>query len=150
MCANAGVKWNAKEEVRKPEKVIDDLVVVKIHRGDAQVGANSSSQVKLRTTQARFKHMDQYMQSQFTYLNQYQHNMVQYMKSSNLMWTQMFTNCARVLHVNTWPAVPLFQPPPPPQPVPPPSLPPTDSKANIQAQQEEEAAIATDDPMGEF
>ena len=69
LCANAGVKWNAKEEVRKPKGVIDDSVVVKIHGGDAPVGANSSSQVKPRATQARLDHMEQYMQSQFTYLN---------------------------------------------------------------------------------
>ena len=64
----------------------------------------------------------------------------------------MFIDCARALHVDTstWPAVPLFQPPPPPQPVPPPYLPPTDSEANIQAQQEEEVALATDDLMGDF
>ena len=95
------------------------------------------------------------MQSQFTYLNQYQHSMVQYMQSSNLMWTHMFTDCAQALQVDTstWPTVPLFQPlpPPPPQPVPPPPLaPPTDSEANIQAQQEEEAALVVDDPMGDL
>ena len=87
LCANVGVKWNAKEEVRNLKGVIDDSIVVKIQRGDAPVGASSSSQVKLGTTQARLEHMEQYMQSQFTYLNQYQHNMVQYMQSSNLMWT---------------------------------------------------------------
>ena len=122
LCANVGVKWNAKEEVRKPKGVIDDSVVVKIHGEDALVGANSSSQARLGTIQARLEHMDQYMQSQFTYLNQYQHSLIQYVQSSNLMWTQMFIDCVRVLHVDTstWPTIPLFQPPPPPQPIPPP------------------------------
>ena len=74
------------------------------------------------------------------------------MQSSNLMWTHMFMDCARALHVdtNTWPAIPLFQPPPPPQPVPAPPPPSGDSKANIQAQQEEEATLAANDPMGDF
>ena len=65
----------------------------------------------------------------------------------------MFTDCARVLQVDTstWPSVPLFQPPPPPQPVPPPPpAPPENSEANIQAQQEEEAALTADDPMGDL
>ena len=75
------------------------------------------------------------------------------MQSSNLMWTQLFTDCAQALQVNTstWPTVPLFQPPPPPQPVPPP--PPAllaEPDANIQAQQEEEATLATDDPIGDL
>ena len=48
-----------------------DSVVVKIQGGDAPIEASSSSQVKPETTQARFEHMEQYMQSQFTYLNQY-------------------------------------------------------------------------------
>ena len=78
LCANVEVKWNAKEELRKPKGVIDDSVMVKIQGRDAPVRA-SSSQVKLGTTQARLEHIEQYMQSQFTYLNQYQHNMVQYM-----------------------------------------------------------------------
>ena len=150
LCANARVKWNAKEEVRKLKGVIDDSVVVKIQGGDALVGASSSSQVKPGTTQARLELMEQYMQSQFTYLNQYQHSVVQYMQSSNLMWTHMFTDCAQALQVDTstWPVVPLFQLPPPPQPVPPPPL--VDFEENIQAQQEEEAALAADDPMGDL
>ena len=79
--------------------------------------------------------------------------MVQYMQSSNLMWTHMFTECAQALQMDTstWPVVPLFQPPPPPQPVPPPPpTPPTEPGANIQAQQEEEAAFTADDPMGDL
>ena len=76
LCANVGVKWNVKEEVRKPKEVIDDSIVVKIQGGDALVGASNSSQVKPGTTQARLEHMEQYIQSQFTYLNQYQHSMV--------------------------------------------------------------------------
>ena len=87
------------------------------------------------------------MQSQFTYINQYQHSMVQYMQSSNQAWSHMFHDCAHALNVDTsgWPAMPMFQPPPPPQPVPPPPPPPVDP--NIQAQQEEEAALEADDPM---
>ena len=78
--------------------------------------------------------------------------MIQYMQSSNLIWTHMFTDCVRALHVDThtWPAIPLFQPPPPPQPVPPPPPPTADDDANIRAQQEEEAALAVDDPLGDF
>ena len=30
LCANVGVKWNAKEKLQKPKGVIDDSVVVKI------------------------------------------------------------------------------------------------------------------------
>ena len=140
--ANARVIWNAKKEVRKPKGVIDDSVVVKIHGGNALVGASSSSQVKPRTTQAKLEHMEQYMQSQFTYLNQYQHSMVQYMQSSNLIWTQMFTNCARALHVDTstWPTIPFFQPPP--QPVPPP--PPHPPAEGTFAQQDPDIAMDTE------
>ena len=58
LCANAGVKWNVKEEVRKSKGVIDDLVVVKIQGGDASVDTNSSSQVRLGTNQARLEHME--------------------------------------------------------------------------------------------
>ena len=62
----------------------------------------------------------------------------------------MFHNCAQALHVDTngWPTMPLFQPPAPPQPVPPPPLPPVDP--NLQAQQEEEEALAADDPLGDL
>ena len=49
LCGNVGVKWNAKEEVRKPKGVIDDSVVVKIHGEDA-VGIGSSSQACPGTT----------------------------------------------------------------------------------------------------
>ena len=79
--------------------------------------------------------------------------MVQYMQSSNLLWTHMFTDCAQALQVDTstWPAIPLFQPPPPPQLVPPPPPPPlADSEAYIQAQQEEEVALVVDDLMGDL
>ena len=58
----------------------------------------------------------------------------------------MFNDCAQALNVDTsgWPTVPMFQPPPPPPP------PPVEVDANIQAQQEEEATLATDDPMGDL
>ena len=87
------------------------------------------------------------MQSQFTYLNQYQHSMVQYMQTSNQAWSHMFHDCADALNVDTsgWLVMPMFQPPPPPYPVPPPPPPPVDP--NIQAQQEEKAALEADDPM---
>ena len=64
------------------------------------------------------------------------------MQSSNQSWSHMFHDCAQALNVDTseWPAMPMFQPPPPPVEV----------DANIQAQQEEEAALATDDPMGDL
>ena len=64
----------------------------------------------------------------------------------------MFYDCAQALHVDAsgWPAMPQFQPPAPPQPVPPPPLPPVDIDANLQAQQEEEEALAADDPMGDL
>ena len=96
--------------------------------------------------------MEQYLQSQFTYRNQYQHSMVQYMQNSNQAWSHMFHDYAQALHVDTsgWPAMPQFQPPLPPQPVPLPPSPLVDNDANIQAQQEDEAALAADDPMGDL
>ena len=71
------------------------------------------------------------------------------MQSSNQAWSHMFHDFAQALNVDTsgWPAMPMFQPPLPPHPVPPP---PVDVEANIQAQQEEEAAFAADDPMGDL
>ena len=74
------------------------------------------------------------------------------MQISNQAWSHMFHDCAQALHIDTngWPAMPQFQPPPPPQPIPPPLPPPTDYDANIQAQQEEKAALAADDPMGDL
>ena len=64
------------------------------------------------------------------------------MQSSNQAWSHMFHDYAQALNVDTsgWPAMPMFQPPPPPVEV----------DANIQAQQEEEAALAADDPMGDL
>ena len=61
----------------------------------------------------------------------------------------MFHDCAQALHVDTsgWPTMPLFHPPAPPQPVPPPP-PPVDP--NLQAQQEEEEALAADNPLGDL
>ena len=81
-------------------------------------------------------------------MNQYQHSIVQCMQNSNQVWSYMFHDCAQALHVDTsgWPTMPLFQPPPSPHPVPPP---PTDVEANIQGQQEEEATLTADDPMGD-
>ena len=72
------------------------------------------------------------------------------MQMSNQAWTHMFHDCAQALHVDAsgWPTMPQFQPFPPPHPVPPP--PSTASQANIQAQQEEEAALVADDPMGDL
>ena len=74
------------------------------------------------------------------------------MQSSNQAWSHMFNDYAQALNVNTsgWSAVPMFQPPPPPHPVPPPPPPPVEIDANIQAQQEKKAALATDDPMGDL
>ena len=77
--------------------------------------------------------------------------MVQYMQNSNQAWSHMFHDYVQALHVDTsgWLAMPLFQPPPSPQLVPPPPPPPfVDTNANIQAQREEEEAVAADDPMG--
>ena len=81
LCRNARVKWNKKEEVRAPKRVIDDAVVVKIQSDNAEVEPRpaGSSQSRPGTVHDRINHMEQYMQSQFTYLNQYQHSMVQYM-----------------------------------------------------------------------
>ena len=64
----------------------------------------------------------------------------------------LFRDCAQALQVYTsgWPAMPQFQPPPPPQPIPPPLPPPVTSQEDIQAQQEEEAALTADDPLADF
>ena len=149
LCKNAGVKFNQKEEVKPPKGLIDDSVVVKIQSDNVEGEARPAgpSQPKAGTVNERLQHMEQLMQSQFTYINQYQHSMVQYMQSSNQAWSHMFHDCAHALNVDTsgWPAMPMFQPPPPPNPVPPPPPPPVDP--NIQAQQEEEAALEADDPM---
>ena len=74
------------------------------------------------------------------------------MQSSNQAWSHMFHDCAQALNVDTreWLAMPMFQPPPPPHLVPPPPPPPVEVNANIQAQQEEEAALAADDPIGDL
>ena len=74
------------------------------------------------------------------------------MQSSNQAWSHMFHDCAQTLNVDTsgWLAVPMFQPPPPPHPFPPPPPPLVDVEENIQAQQEEEAALEADDPMGDL
>ena len=37
LCRNVGVKWNQKEEVRAPKRLIDDAVVVKIQSDTAEV-----------------------------------------------------------------------------------------------------------------
>ena len=149
LCKNARVKFNQKEEVKPPKGLIDDSVVVKIQSDNVEGEARPAgpSQPKAGTVNERLQHMEQLMQSQFTYINQYQHSMVQYMQSSNQTWFHMFYDCAHALNVDTngWPAMPMFQPPPPPNPVPPPPPPPVDP--NIQAQQEEEAALEADDPM---
>ena len=73
--------------------------------------------------------------------------MVQYMQNSNQAWSHMFHDCAQALHVDTsgWSAMPQFQRPPPPRPPP-----PIDTNANIQAQQEEEVALAANDPIGDL
>ena len=78
--------------------------------------------------------------------------MVQYMQSSNQAWSHMFHDYAQALNVDTsgWPAMSMFQPPPPPHPVPPPPPPPVEVDPNIQAQQEKEAALVADDPMGDL
>ena len=64
----------------------------------------------------------------------------------------MFHDCAHALNVDTsgWPAMPMFQPPPPPQPVPSPPPPLVEVDPNLQAQQDEEAALEEDDPMGDL
>ena len=74
------------------------------------------------------------------------------MQNSDQVWSHMFHDCAQALHVDTsgWPAMSQFQPPALPQPVPPPRPPPIDTDANLQAQQEEEEALAVDDPMGDL
>ena len=71
------------------------------------------------------------------------------MQSSNQAWSHMFHDCAQALNVDAsgWPPMSKFQPPPPPYPIPPPPHPPVEVDPNIQAQQEEEAAFAADDPM---
>ena len=78
--------------------------------------------------------------------------MVQYMQNSNQAWSHMFHDCAQALHADTsgWPAMPQFQPPLPAQSVSPLPPPPIDNEANIQAQQEKEATLAANDPMGDF
>ena len=61
--ANVGVKWNAKEEVRKLKGVINDSVVVKIQGEDSEmaprhIGAGSNSQARPGTIQTRLEHID--------------------------------------------------------------------------------------------
>ena len=141
LCRNVGVKWNQKEEVRASKGLIDDVVVVKIQSDTAEVVPRPAgpSQPQPGTAHDRINHMEQYLQSQFTYLNQYHHSMVQYMQNSNQAWSHMFHDCAQALYVDTsgWPAMPQFQPP----------HPPINTDANIQAQQEKEAALAADDSI---
>ena len=62
----------------------------------------------------------------------------------------MFFNCARALHVdtNTWPVVPLFQPPPPPQLVPP--LPPLPLTEGTSAQPDLVVVIDEEDLGADF
>ena len=64
----------------------------------------------------------------------------------------MFHDCTQALNVDTsgWPTMSMFQPPPPPHPILAPPPPPVEVDPNIQAQQEEEATLATEDPMGEL
>ena len=78
--------------------------------------------------------------------------MVQYMQTSNQVWSHMFHDCAQALYVDTsgWLGMPLFQPPPLPQLVPPPPPPPIDTDATLQAQREKEKPFATDDPLGDL